>query len=159
MARYCARDVDALRSIVARGWVRVPGGNGTSEAAVRQYVARPDYDGADGQPNNADGDDAQQHAAGGSAPKRPRRAHVAPPSYDETTRRKRKRSAAPAEGYHATTRYVARCTRVQKTALKRGIEVGPRTIERVVRARYEWRDAGLRPVTAAKRRLWDSGDW
>ena len=52
---------------------------------------------------------------------------------------KRRRDTADAQ-------YVARSRQEQKITLKRGIEVGPRTTERIVRARYEWRDAGLAAV-------------
>ena len=90
-------------------------------------------------------------------------------TYDETARRKRRREAGPDQGEAA--RYVARSRRADAVTggrlagLKRGIQVGPRTLERIVAARYEWRDAGNRAPTAARRRLWggtrmwDPGKW
>ena len=45
-------------------------------------------------------------------------------------------------------------------ALKRAVEVGARTIERVVAGRYEWRDAGMGEMEGARRRLWEgSRQW
>ena len=63
-------------------------------------------------------------------------------------------------------RYVDRSRHKQtKGSLKRGIEVGAHTLDRVVAGRYEWRDAGLRGVCGERRdmwdgnRQWDPGGW
>ena len=60
-------------------------------------------------------------------------------------------------------RYVERRKRMWGGDLKRGIEVGPLTVERVVGARYEWRDAayvarsGASAVIWRGSRVWDPG--
>ena len=39
---------------------------------------------------------------------------------------------------------------------KRPLQVGGRTVERIVRGRYEWRDVGgLRPMRGPRKRLYD----
>ena len=63
--------------------------------------------------------------------------------YDETARRRNFR------GYTDRSRH-----KQPRVALKRAVEVGARTIERVVAGRYEWRDAGLGEMEGARRRLW-----
>ena len=159
LARYCARDVRALQEMMARAWVRVPGGGVTKEAAVGWHTGS-------GATAPRGGAETQGEQGDAGTPKRPRREHTQA-SYDETTRRrKRTRSEGSSDGYRAKgPRYVARSTRATVTALKRGVEIGARTVDRIVRARYEWRDAGLRPAGAAKRKLWsgsqtwDPGKW
>ena len=90
-------------------------------------------------------------------------------TYDETVRRRKRRREHGQE--QADAHYVARSRRAEAViggrlaGLKRGIQVGPQTLERIVAARYEWRDAGNREPTAARRRLWggtrtwDPGRW
>ena len=34
--------------------------------------------------------------------------------------------------------------------------VGAAAVERIVGGRYEWRDAGLRPLSGARKRHWDA---
>jgi hypothetical protein len=38
--------------------------------------------------------------------------------------------------------------------LKNDIIVGPMTVERIVRGRYEWRDAEYRPMLSEGRAIW-----
>ena len=147
LQRYCMRDVIALAEVVTKPWVRVPGGGGTDRMCVA--TRRQDSD---------DGDAVRPPpAATGSAGKRPRQQM----GYDETQRRVRRR---PSE----KVRHVARSRHAaaERGTLKRTIEVGPLTVERVVRGRYEWWDAGLQPLfhTARRRmwegaRTWDPGIW
>ena len=75
--------------------------------------------------------------------------------YDEVKRRgKRQRTEA---------RYVERRKGERGRNLKRGIVVGPVTVERIVRGRYEWRDAAYRPMGGERgiiwqgSRMWDPG--
>ena len=67
--------------------------------------------------------------------------------YDETRRRKVRR-------VRGSTAYVEKGNRTRTGGLKRGLEVGTATVERVVRGRYEWRDGGMRPMTGARRAIW-----
>ena len=60
LRQYCARDVDALLEVVQRGWVRVPGGGGTTEASVAVHLERA---------SNGAGDARGEH----TPHKRPRR--------------------------------------------------------------------------------------
>ena len=72
-------------------------------------------------------------------------------SYDETQRRVRRRLGD-------RVRHVARSRHAaaERGTLKRTVEVGPLTVERVVRGRYEWWDAGLRQrLDGARRKAWD----
>ena len=87
---------------------------------------------------------AQQGERGSDRERRPR-AHT---QYDETARRRKR--ARPHGGYTDRSRH-----KQPRVALKRAIEVGARTIERVVAGRYEWRDAGLGEMEGARRRLWE----
>ena len=73
------------------------------------------------------------------------RAHV---RYDETARRRKR--ARQHGGYTDRSKH-----KQPRVGLKRAIEVGARTIERVVAGRYEWRDAGLGEMEGARRRLWE----
>ena len=72
--------------------------------------------------------------SGQATPGRPRRAQTsAPHTYDETTRRgTRKRTGA----------YMMRGD--GRGAKRLAIELGVRTLDRIVNGTYEWRDAGLR---------------
>ena len=149
LQRYCMRDVVALAELVVKPWVRVPGGGGTD----RMCVATRRQDGDEG---DAAWPPAPP-AATGSAGKRPRRQM----DYDETQRRVRRR---PSEKMRHVAR--SRHATAERGTLKRTIEVGPLTVERVVRGRYEWWDAGLQPLfhTARRRmwegaRTWDPGIW
>ena len=66
--------------------------------------------------------------------------------YDEVKRRgKRQRTEA---------RYVERRKGERGRNLKRGIVVGPVTVERIVRGRYEWRDAAYRPMGGERGVIW-----
>ena len=68
--------------------------------------------------------------------------------YDETTRRKKRRRGGD------EVRYVERRKRMWGGDLKRGIVVGPMTVERVVRGRYEWRDAAYGEMVGEGRTIW-----
>ena len=68
---------------------------------------------------------------------REKRAADGPPrGYDEVKRRKARRT------YQVG--YVEKGSRARNGGLKRAMEVGATTIERIVKRRYEWRDGGLR---------------
>ena len=67
--------------------------------------------------------------------------------YDETRRRKARR-------VRNSTGYVEKGNRARTGGLKRGLEVGAVTVERVVHGRYEWRDGGMRPMTGARKAMW-----
>ena len=67
--------------------------------------------------------------------------------YDETRRRKARRA-------RTGTGYVERGNRARASGLKRGLEIGAATVERVVRGRYEWHDGGMRPMTGARKAMW-----
>ena len=150
LARYCRRDVDALRELVTRDVLVVPGGGTTGEAAILVGAEQP------APPIR----EAGVREAGVSTPRRPKRA-VSPPArgYSDTAKRTRTRKTA-----NVYNTWRGACTRAS-VGIKRGIEVGAKTIDRIVRGRYEWRDAGARPVTGVKRKLWegnrtwDPGPW
>ena len=71
--------------------------------------------------------------------------------YDEATRRAKRKKRT--EGT-AQARYVERRKRMWGGDIKRGIEVGPLTVERVVGARYEWRDAAYAARSGASAVIW-----
>ena len=83
-------------------------------------------------------------AVTGPAVSRPKRRNDAPDSYDETVRR------APRSN-DGRAAYVDDHSRKRKRV---AIEVGPVAIERMVRGRYEWRDASLPPVRGPRARWW-----
>ena len=68
--------------------------------------------------------------------------------YDETRRRAKRARAGGA------ARYVERRKRMWQGELKRGIVVGPMTVERTVRGRYEWRDAAYAAMVGEGRTIW-----
>ena len=68
--------------------------------------------------------------------------------YDET-RRRAKRARV-----NGAARYVERRKRMRQGELKRGIVVGPMTVERTVRGRYEWRDAAYATMVGEGRTIW-----
>ena len=74
------------------------------------------------------------------APKRPRRAGVPVVNYSETGRRagpaRQKRKVAQSQAYMDASGATG-----GRVTLSRAIEVGSRTIDRIVGGRYEWRDA------------------
>ena len=71
--------------------------------------------------------------------------------YDEATRRAKRKKRT--EGT-TQARYVERRKRMWGGDIKRGIEVGPLTVERVVGARYEWRDAAYAARSGASAVIW-----
>ena len=190
LAGTCERDARAIQTMTSSEVLHVPGGGTTTDASLgkwlrdreRTRMARMEMPTRDGR--RATSADARAPAARSTrntrkrtagqeeghgesgesdvedrARTRQRRGGSSTGTYDETPRRrKRRRDTADAQ-------YVARSRQEQKITLKRGIEVGPRTTERIVRARYEWRDAGLAPVGAVKAgmwselRTWDPGPW
>jgi hypothetical protein len=74
------------------------------------------------------------HGATAATPRRPKRTGIATASYVHTRR------------YNKKARSEAYMLRNGQTHVlsKRALEIGPATVERAVRGRYEWRDGGLR---------------
>ena len=68
--------------------------------------------------------------------------------YDETKRRATRQRAG------GEAHYVERRKRMWGGDLKSGIVVGPMTVERTVRGRYEWRDAAYGAMVGEKRTIW-----
>ena len=77
-----------------------------------------------------------------------RAAHEHARGYDETKRRKTRRKP-PVNGY------VEKGNQARAGGLKRAMQIGSTTVERVVRGRYEWRDGGLQPMTGDRRTIWN----
>ena len=71
--------------------------------------------------------------------------------YDEATRRAKRKKRTEET---AQARYVERRKRMWGGGIKRGIEVGPLTVERVVGARYEWRDEAYAARSGASAVIW-----
>ena len=77
-----------------------------------------------------------------------RAAHEPARGYDETKRRRTRRKP-PVSGY------VEKGNQARAGGLKRAMQIGSTTVERVVRGRYEWRDGGLQPMTGDRRTIWN----
>ena len=135
---------------------RVPGGGSTDQVGVRRWLDREEVERAGAKRVRTDDADQGEGEADGTHARR-RRKHV---QYDETRRRQRRKRQREGERYVDRSRHTQR-----KGSLKRSIEVGPHTLDRIVAGRYEWRDAGLRGVRGARRdmwdgnRQWDPGGW
>ena len=71
--------------------------------------------------------------------------------YDEIKRRKTRRTP-PTGGY------VERGNQARAGRLKRAMQIGATTVERVVRGRYEWRDSGLQPMNGERKTIWSNTD-
>ena len=71
--------------------------------------------------------------------------------YDEVKRRKTRRTP-PTGGY------VERGNQARAGRLKRAMQIGATTVERIVRGRYEWRDSGLQPMNGERKTIWSNTD-
>ena len=69
--------------------------------------------------------------------------------YDEVKRRRTRRKP-PTGGY------VERGNQARAGRLKRAMQIGAMTVERVVRGRYEWRDSGLQPMNGERKAIWSN---
>ena len=84
-------------------------------------------------------------------------------------REKRARQQEPARGYDEVKRrktrrkpptggYVERGNHARAGRLKRAMQIGAMTVERVVRGKYEWRDSGLQPMSGERKAIWSNTD-
>ena len=156
LERYCARDAEALAELVMMRAARVPGGSSTDRVGVTRWLAA----GGDGLEHGKRKRDATAGGAEGTGGEEGERSgrRRRTVQYDETRRRQRKRPRD--EGRHVDRSQ----HKQQRGSLKRGIEVGPCTMDRIVAGRYDWRDAGLRRVRARDdvwggNKQWDPGGW
>ena len=99
-------------------------------------------------------DGAGPRAAAGAGRERPKRTRAAVnggKGYDEVGRRRKAKKA------RMEARYVERRKGERRGELKNGIVVGPVTVERIVRGRYEWRDAAYARMSGERRGRYGKG--
>ena len=80
---------------------------------------------------------------------RERRKRSAPNSYDEVRRRAPRRTGP--RGYLERSG-----SRTMPGGAIAARVVGPAAVEQIVGGRYEWRDAGMRPLSGSRKRHWDA---
>jgi uncharacterized protein YprB with RNaseH-like and TPR domain len=152
LERYCARDVQAVLELVVRDKVKVASHTIADEVSVitklRKDSARAAAADGTATGGTAVGCDEEETESPGAGDKRART--VTGGGYDETARRQRQRT--PRGG--TAVQYVEK--RTYTGAKRTAIVMGAAAMERVVRGRYEWRDAREQPVATvgSKRKLY-----
>ena len=134
LERYCMRDVHALMELVGRNEIRVGTHTVTREAGVAAALRPHSAAGGAEVAGVMESDTAD--ARPGATPATTRKRRRPEGGYDEIARRVRRRIGE--------IRYVER--RGYTGAKRTAIVMGAAAMERVVRGRYEWRDAKERPI-------------
>ena len=148
LAEYCMRDVTALAELVARPTAYVAARHTTTALALRPWVAEP----TDEPPPTPAADDAHDTPIDTDArnmPRSKRKLTTPIASYDETVRRR----SGPRDAQRVV--YLRRGQDHSVGCKRTAIVLGPYAIERIVRGRYEWRDANLPPQKGPRKRLWE----